>query len=112
MTGLISSLGAPMICCGEEMTELVPNSVEASVEKHTPDVTVSGASISVSVGSLAHPMENDHHIEFVFVETKRGGQRKRLDIGGAPTVKFSFDDDEPVAVYAYCNLHGLWKKDL
>lgn len=112
MIGLISDKGAPLVCCGEEMEELVPNTAEASTEKHLPAVTVSGDSISVQVGSAAHPMEEAHNIVFVYVETTRGGQRKCLSVGEAPAVSFSFSDDKPVAVYAYCNLHGLWKTDV
>ena len=112
MVGLIKDKGVPMVCCGDEMTELVPNTAEASTEKHLPAVTVSGDSISVQVGSVAHPMEEGHHITFVYVETERGGQRKCLKVGETPAVTFCFTDDKPVAVFAYCNLHGLWRTDL
>lgn len=104
--------GGSIACCGGNMTELVPNTVEASAEKHIPAVTVSGDVLNVTVGSVSHPMEADHNIKFVYVETQRGGQRKRLDVGAAPTATFHFSDDKPVAVYAYCNLHGLWKKEV
>jgi superoxide reductase len=57
-------------------------------------------------------MEEAHHIAFVYVETERGGQRKGLKAGEAPALSFSFTDDKPVAVFAYCNLHGLWKVDV
>jgi len=112
MVGLIKDKGVPMICCGDEMTELVPNTAEASTEKHLPAVTVSGDMIDVQVGSVPHPMEEEHHITFVYVETERGGQRKCLKVGEAPAIAFCFADDKPVAVFAYCNLHGLWRKDL
>jgi len=112
MIGLINDEGVPMVCCGEEMTELIPNTVEASAEKHLPDVKVSGDSISVQIGSAVHPMEEEHHITFVYVETEKGGQRKCLAIGSEPKVSYAFVDDKPVAVYAYCNLHGLWKTEL
>jgi superoxide reductase len=108
MVGLIKDEGGPMVCCGEEMDELVPNTVEASVEKHLPVVTVSGDSISVRIGSVPHPMEEAHRIEFVYVETERGGQRKCLKTGEEPAVSFVFTGDKPIAVFAYCNLHGLW----
>ena len=111
LTGLIEDKGIPMVCCGEKMDELVPNTVEASTEKHLPAVTVSGDSMVVRVGSAPHPMEDRHHIAFVYVETGRGGQRKCLKIGEEPKVVFRFSDDEPAAVYAYCNLHGLWKTE-
>ena len=112
MVGLIKDAGVPMICCGEQMAELVPNTVEASAEKHLPSVTVSGDSISVQVGSVPHPMEEAHLITFVYVETERGGQRKCLKAGEAPNVEFCFANDKPIAVFAYCNLHGLWKTEL
>ena len=112
MLGLIKDGGVPMICCGEKLTELVPNTAEASTEKHLPAVTSSGDSISVQIGSAIHPMEEAHHITFVYVETKQGGQRKTLAVGDEPKATFSFSGDKPVAVYAYCNLHGLWKTDI
>lgn len=101
-----------LICCKEEMTELVPNTVDASKEKHLPAVTVSGGVINVQIGSEAHPMDEAHHIDFVYLETKRGGQRKALNVGETPKLAFSVTEDDPVAVYAYCNLHGLWKTDI
>ena len=94
------------------MTELTPNTVEASVEKHLPAVTVSDNSIIAQIGSTPHPMAEAHHIAFIYVETERGGQRKSLEIGEDPKLVFHFADDKPVAVYAYCNLHGLWKTEL
>jgi len=112
LIGLIDNREVPMMCCGEKMSELVPNTVEASTEKHLPVVTVSGDSISVQVGSVSHPMEEAHSIKFVFVETERGGQRKSLKVGEEPKLSFSFSDDKPTAVYAYCNLHGMWKTDI
>jgi superoxide reductase len=112
MTGLINNKGAPIMCCGEKMTELVPNTVEASTEKHLPVVTSSGGGISVAVGSVPHPMEGGHNIAFVYVETEQGGQRKCLKSGEEPKLEFCFAGDKPLAVYAYCNLHGLWKTEL
>jgi len=109
LIGLIDNKGVPVVCCGEKMAELVPNTVEASVEKHLPVVIFSGDSVRVEVGSAAHPMLEEHHIVFVYVETARGGQRKALKAGEAPALTFALVDDTPVAVYAYCNLHGLWK---
>jgi superoxide reductase len=112
IAGLIEGHGVPMVCCGEKMVELVPNTVEASVEKHLPVVTVSGDGISVQVGSAPHPMEDKHSIVFIYVETDHGGQRKRLKPGATPKADFRFADDQPIAVYAYCNLHGLWKAEI
>jgi len=112
MAGLIKDEGVPMVCCGDEMTELVPNTVEASVEKHLPAVTVTGDAITVAVGGVPHPMEKTHNIPFVYVETERGGQRKCLKVGEEPKLSFAFADDKPIAVFAYCNLHGLWKTEI
>jgi len=112
MVGLIRDKGVPMICCGDEMTELVPNTIEASMEKHLPSVTVSGTDICIDVGSTLHPMVDEHHIVFVYVETERGGQRKCLKVGEQPTLTFSLANDKPIAVYAYCNIHGLWKTEI
>jgi len=109
---LINSKGVPLVCCGEKMTELIPNTVDASLEKHKPVVTASDSSITVEVGSIPHPMQYDHLITFVYVETERGGQRKYLKAGEEPKLMFSFSNDKPIAVYAYCNLHGLWKTEI
>ena len=112
MIGLIEDRGVPLVCCGEDMTELIANTTEASVEKHLPSVTVSGDSVNVQIGSVPHPMEEGHHISFVYVETEIGGQRKCLKLGEDPKLRFCFADDKPVAVYAYCNLHGMWKTEI
>ena len=102
----------PLGCCGDEMKELVPNTVEASGEKHIPAVTVEGNTVTVNVGSIDHPMQDVHYIEWVQLVTEQGIQRKVLTPGQAPKVVFTLVDDKPLAVYAYCNLHGLWKTEL
>jgi superoxide reductase len=112
MAGLLINSGVPMECCGESMTEIVPNTVEASTEKHLPVATVSGGNVTVEVGTTHHPMESGHYIEFVYVQTKNGGQRKILKAGDEPKAEFVFLNDTPLAVYAYCNLHGLWKTEI
>ena len=110
--GIIESRGVPIMCCGLKMTELEPNTVEASGEKHLPEVTVSSDKIKVQVGSVLHPMVDEHYIQFIYVETEHGGQRKCLKPGDEPVVEFSFVNDKPIAVYEYCNLHGLWKTEI
>ena len=112
MVGLIEDNGVPLMCCGDEMEELIPNTAEASTEKHLPAVTVSGDVVKVQVGSAPHPMEEAHHITFVYIETQRGGQRKRLNAGEAPEITFILADDKLVSVFAYCNLHGLWRTEI
>jgi len=108
----IHDSGIAPSCCGMKMDELVPNTVEASGEKHIPAVTVEGSTVTVNVGSVDHPMQDVHYIEWVQLVTERGSQRKHLRPGEAPKVVFKLEDDKPLAVYAYCNLHGLWKTEL
>ena len=113
LVGMIHASGVPMVCCGQKMTEIIPGTVEASREKHIPVVSVDGKTVTVTVGSVLHPMTAEHSIEWVYLQTCRGGQRKTLSPDAAPTVTFALAEDEcPVAVYAYCNLHGLWKTEL
>ena len=99
-------------CCGMKMDVLIPNTVEASGEKHIPDVTVDGSVVTVNVGSVDHPMQDAHYIEWVQLVTEHGSQRRYMKPGDAPKVTFHLGEEKPVAVYAYCNLHGLWKTEL
>ena len=112
IVGMIKDAGVPLMCCGQKMTKLEPGTTEASAEKHIPVVTVNGDKVKVEVGSVSHPMTEEHSIEWVYLQTDRGGQRKCLLSGSEPVVTFSLEDEKPVAVYAYCNLHGLWKADI
>ena len=101
----------PVVCCGEKMEELVPNTVDASNEKHVPKVTfVDECTMKVEVGSVPHPMTPEHHICFIYVETENGGMR--IDLKDVPEAMFYTCKDKPIAVYEYCNLHGLWKTEL
>ena len=109
---MVKNAGVPVMCCGQKMEELIPNTVEASNEKHLPAVSVNGGEVLVAVGSVEHPMVAEHFIEWVVLETENGSQRKYLAPGQAPNVKFHLGEEKPVAVYAYCNLHGLWKTEL
>ena len=102
----------PMMCCGQKMTQLIPGTVEASVEKHLPVVTVDGDKVRVEIGSVAHPMAEEHSILWVYLQTDKGGQRKELAVGEAPVAEFALCGEKPEAVYAYCNLHGLWKTEI
>ncbi|MGN0452400.1 MAG: desulfoferrodoxin family protein [Ruminococcus sp.] len=100
----------PVMCCGEKMQELVPGTVEAAVEKHIPVVTAQGNTVKVCVGSVEHPMTEEHLIEWVAVETLQGVQIKYLTPASKPELTFELAEGESVeGVYAYCNLHGLWK---
>ena len=111
--GVIKDSGVPMICCGQPMTVLNANTVDASVEKHTPVVSVEGNKVIATVGSVEHPMVDVHYIEWIYVETNKGGQRKALNPGEAPKAEFVMADGEVAkAVYAYCNLLGLWMTEI
>lgn len=112
LVGMIDDKGVPLVCCGEKMKRLEPGTVEASAEKHIPVVSVEGDVVKVCVGSVKHPMSEEHHIAWVYLATENGGQRKNIDHNGEPEVTFALCGDKPVAVYAYCNLHGLWKADI
>ena len=101
----------PVVCCGQKMEELIPNTVDASNEKHVPVVTLMNENtIKVEVGSVAHPMLPEHHISFIYVETENGGIK--VNLKDKPEAVICTCTGKPVAVYEYCNLHGLWKTEL
>ena len=107
---IVKGTGVPVICCGEPMKEIVPGTTDASVEKHVPVITVDAGKVMVKVGSAEHPMTEEHYIEWIALETKKGNQRKSLKPGDAPSACFMIcEGDEVIAAYAYCNLHSLWK---
>ncbi len=100
-----------IICCGEKMEELISGTVDASLEKHIPVVEQNGNVVTVTVGSVIHPMENAHYIEWIILETTNGVYRKNLKPGIAPVANFTLEEgEEVVAAYEYCNLHGFWEK--
>lgn len=106
----VKDSGVPVMCCGQAMTEIIPGTTDAAVEKHVPAYEVKDNKVIVTVGAVEHPMLPQHYIEWVALQTKQGNQRKSLQPGQEPKVCFSLcEGDEVVAVYAYCNLHGLWK---
>ncbi|MFA7636357.1 MAG: desulfoferrodoxin family protein [Monoglobales bacterium] len=107
---IVKASGVPIVCCGENMTELIPGTVDASLEKHVPVYEVKDNKVYVTVGAVPHPMLEEHYIEWVSLQTKQGNQRKQLKPGDEPKVCFSLcEGDQVEAVYEYCNLHGLWK---
>lgn len=107
LVGLIKNGGGQMICCQKPMEKLVPNTTDASVEKHVPVVTHQDGKLIVNVGSVPHPMTQEHQIEWIAVVTENGTHRLSLAPGDAPVAEFS--DIKACEVFAYCNLHGLWK---
>ena len=98
-------------CCGKPMTELKEKTADMATEKHVPVATaLPSGGTKVVVGSTPHPMTPEHYIEWISLQTKSGNQRKVLQPGDAPKACFAIcDGDEVEAVYAYCNLHSLWK---
>ena len=113
MVAVLKKSPCDTFCCGEPMTELTANTTEAAFEKHIPAVSVEGNIVNVTVGEVEHPMIDAHYIEWIMLETKQGRQRKVLAPNEAPKASFALtDDDAPVAAYAYCNLHGFWKKEI
>lgn len=100
------------VCCGEPMKELTANTVDAAKEKHVPEVKRNGKDIEVQVGSVLHPMEEDHYIEFILCVQGKKCQCKLLQPGDEPKACFTLCcDQEPVQVYEFCNKHGLWKAE-
>ena len=109
---MVQNNGPKVVCCGQPMDELVANTTDAAVEKHVPEVEVKDGQVVVVVGSTVHPMTEAHYIPWIALETDKGGQIHYLTPQDEPKAVFGLGGEKPVAVYAYCNLHGLWKKDL
>ena len=110
IVAIVKATASPLVCCGEKMQEIVPGTTDASLEKHVPVYEVKDGKVLVTVGAVPHPMLPEHYIEWVSLRTKFGNQRKPLKPGDEPKVCFSIcEGDEVEAVYAYCNLHSLWK---
>jgi superoxide reductase len=112
IVAVVKKTGAPLVCCGQPMEEIVAGTTDAAVEKHVPVFKVDGNKVVVTVGAAEHPMLPEHYIEWVAIKTKYGNQRKPLSPGQKPEVCFSLcEGDEVEAVFAYCNLHSLWKAE-
>ena len=110
IVAVVKATGVPIICCNEPMEEIVPGTTDAAVEKHVPVYTVDGTKVTVKVGSVEHPMQPEHYIEWIALKTNSGNQRKALKSSDKPEAVFAINEGDTVeAVYAYCNLHSLWK---
>ena len=109
---IVKKTGVPVICCGEPMEELIAGTTDAAVEKHVPVVEIKDGCVFVTVGAAEHPMIPEHYIEWIALQTKNGNQRKALNPGEPPKACFQICERYEVkAVYAYCNLHSLWKSE-
>lgn len=107
---IVKKTGVPVVCCGKPMQEIIPGTTDAAVEKHVPVLEQKDNMVYVTVGSVEHPMVDEHYIEWIALKTKSGNQRKALKPGDEPKACFAIcDGDEVEACYAYCNLHSLWK---
>ncbi len=109
----INDAACTPVCCGEPMTELIPGTSDGAHEKHVPVVTVDGSTVTVQVGEVEHPMMDEHYIQYIWLETNKGFMQKDLKPGEKPCAQFVLADGEKaVAAYEFCNLHGLWKKEV
>lgn len=110
---VIKQTAVPIMCCGKKMEVLEANTSDGAVEKHVPEVDVNGNKVLVTVSSVLHPMLENHYIQWIYLKTNKGIQRKDLSPGDEPKAEFLLVDGESVSeVYEYCNLHGLWKKQI
>lgn len=101
------------ICCAKKMYRLIPNKNDGAVEKHVPVVTLDGNKVHVEIGSVLHPMMNEHSIEWIILQTDKAVYRRNLKPQGKPIADFLLvAEEKPISVYAYCNLHGLWETEL
>ena len=110
---MVKSSGVPVMCCGQKMKELIPGTTDAAVEKHVPVYEVKDNIVTVTVGSKTHPMDEDHYIEWILLQTDNGIQQKWLKPGDLPSYDFAVIEGEKIeAAFEYCNLHGLWKSEV
>lgn len=110
---MVYDSGVNPVCCGQPMQELMANTTDAATEKHVPVVEIDGTKVSVKIGSVEHPMLPEHHIEWIVLHTEQGVQRKHLAAGEKPEAVFYIgENDHVIEAYEYCNLHGLWKKEI
>ena len=101
-----------LVCCGKEMELLEAKSEDQGMEKHVPVIEETANGILVKVGSIPHPMEEQHYIEWIEVITKDDRvQRKHLAVGMKPEAEFSIPLASIAVVREHCNIHGLWKKE-
>lgn len=107
----VNKSGVQVVCCGDKMEELIPNTTDAANEKHVPVIKVEGQKVTVTVGSVEHPMVPEHYITWIALETQQGNQRKELKPGEKPQAEFEIcEGDKVIAAYEYCSIHGLWKE--
>lgn len=110
LVGLITEGGGELVCCGEPMKELKTKTTDEGNEKHLPVVTKDGSKIQVNVGSIPHPMTEEHHIEWISIFYNNKMQMVKLDPTSKPEATFNVEEEySDIEVYSYCNIHGLWQ---
>ena len=110
VVAMVSDMPVETVCCGQAMRELVPNTEDGAKEKHVPVCKTENGMVTVTVGSTAHPMDKDHYIEWIAIETEHGNQCHELKPGDRPQAQFALVPYDKVRnVYEYCSVHGLWK---
>jgi superoxide reductase len=97
-----------LVCCGQPMKLLVPNTVDAAKEKHVPVIEKTATGVTVKVGSVAHPMEEKHYIEWIEIIADGKAYRQFLKPGAAPEATFDIKATT-IEAREHCNIHGLWK---
>jgi superoxide reductase len=108
---LLDDRGGTLVCCGQQMKELKPNTVDAAVEKHVPQMVRENGKVTVTIGSIIHPMTEEHYIGYIYVVTEQLVYRKKLNPGDQPVMEVFIDDAEPIVAYEWCNIHGFWKSN-
>ena len=108
MTEVVHASGGELVCCGQPMNLMTENTTDAATEKHVPVIEKIDGGFKVKVGSIAHPMEDKHYIEWIELIADGKAYHQFLDPGGVPEAVFMVDAAE-VTAREYCNLHGLWK---
>lgn len=109
--GVVNDAGVKPVCCGQPMEVLTANSTDAAGEKHVPVIERNGDKVTVKVGSVTHPMQEEHYIQWIALQQEDRMQRQVLFAGAAPEATFTIEPGKPVTAYEYCNLHGLWKAE-
>ncbi|MCX8074808.1 MAG: desulfoferrodoxin family protein [Clostridia bacterium] len=109
---LIDEGKGTMVCCDTTMIELKANTFDAALEKHVPVVGIDKNIVTVNIGSVDHPMIPDHYIEWIHINTDSKVYRKKLNPGEKPNASFYIEEEGNIDVYAYCNLHSLWKSSI
>lgn len=109
LIGMIENAGTIPHCCGQPMERLEAGKTDAVQEKHVPVITCADRKTVVTIGEIPHPMSELHYIEWIYLQTSRGGHMRRLYPGEPPVARFRLcDSEKPSCAFAYCNLHGLW----